>query len=521
MSDDNQNPQAVDPDAEGAGFAPESDDAVVQHQPQPIRRRQKSDEMRKNFKAVFGHGIGKISLVAAASVILIGAALGYRGLTSKPAAERLAKSEIEVPSAPMPRVDVDAVSEHEAKRRAERAALEAEEAAAKGQTYQPGFDTHIVKPVARQVDPNTEFNLRIVGADTPPMPDGTMLDGTTSEMLRQPADTPPTTINVPPGQQAGARSGSSPTTPTTITVPAGQQPKQAAAQQSQAAAQAEAQARQKLELELKQAQADRDKYVNAQREQIMKQIALMFGESGQGGLNAQGAYSTIGYYPVSLQDGLGGVGGDPSRKKVQAGPGLNLKDDDDQPNRGTGKLLIKTGKMLYATLDSEMNTDDGNDVIATIRGGDWDGSKIIGQVEKTPNNVRLRFSTMAPQDSRPTMRISAIALREEDAKQGIAENIDYHILERYGSLAVASLLSGYGRAYSQTMGTTVITPGGTVATTNQEPSTRQANAMALGEVGQRMATQIQQNFNRPTTYSTPAQTGFGLFFMQDVYEQRK
>ena len=80
---------------------------------------------------------------------------------------------------------------------------------------------------------------------------------------------------------------------------------------------------------------------------------------------------------------------------------------------------------MYAVLDSEVNTDDGGDVIATIRGGSWDKAKVIGSVERGPNNIRLRFITLAPHDERPTMSINAVALREKDAKQGVAEHIDH------------------------------------------------------------------------------------------------
>ena len=289
-------------------------------------------------------------------------------------------------------------------------------------------------------------------------------------------------------------------------------------QNAQQNAQAEQQARQRLEQELKQAQAERDKYVAAMKEQVLKQAQSLFGEAGQGGLNAQGSYSTVSYYPVNRNNG-GGQGGAGAGTATGPLPGMT-RTAPDTLGDPSAKLLIKTGNMMYATLDSEVNTDDGGDVLATIRGGKWDGAKIIGRVEQGPNNIRLKFSTMAPQDGRPTMRINAVALREEDAKQGVADDIDHHTFERYTSLAVASLLSGYGRAYSTPIGTTVISPGGTVSTTTTEPTNKQVIGMAVGEMGQAMAQEIRRGFNRPTTYSTPAQKGFGLFFMQDVHEQK-
>ncbi len=175
---------------------------------------------------------------------------------------------------------------------------------------------------------------------------------------------------------------------------------------------------------------------------------------------------------------------------------------------------------MYAELDSEVNTDDGSDVFATIRGGEWDGSKLIGRITKETDNISLKFTTMAPQDNRPTMSINAMALREEDAKLGVAEDIDRHILSRYGSLAAASLLSGYGRAYAQSGQQTTILPSGGVVLSGAEPTNRRVIAQAVGEMGSAVSSEVRKNFNRPTTYSTPARQGVGIFFMADVVSSK-
>jgi len=501
MSEQNtpQNPQPIDEIVGGAGFEEEGvNKEQVESQPKPAPKRSKSDELKRNFNAVFGHGIGKISLIVVAVVVIGGVALGYRGLTSKPT-EVVDQSEVDVPNAPQPGVEVGAISKQEAERRAQRAALEAQEAAARGQTYQPIFDTNIVNNDSQTLPSGSaQFNVPIqTGSNNPPSPQ----DGAAA----------PVNITVPTGQATANKKWAAP-----------QSTKyQGQGQNAQQNAQAEQQERQRLEQELKQAQAERDKYVAAIKEQVLKQAQSLFGEAGQGGLNAQGSYSTVSYYPMNSNNGnnVGGQGSTGSSTVTGPFPGLTRTAPDTlgDPN---GKLLIKTGNIMYATLDSEVNTDDSGDVIATIRGGKWDGAKIIGNVEQGPNNIRLKFSIMAPQDGRPTMRINAVALREEDAKQGMADDIDHHTFERYTLLAVASLLSGYGRAYSTPVGTTFISPGGTVSTTTTEPTNKQVIGMTVGEMGQAMAQEIRRGFNRPTTYSTPAQKGFGLFFMQDVYEQK-
>ncbi|HGW5539003.1 TPA: hypothetical protein ACNIM8_004052 [Pseudomonas aeruginosa] len=295
MSEQNtpQNPQPSDEIVGGAGFEAEGvnqeqgqgGQGEAQAQAKPAPKRSKSDEMKRNFNAVFGHGVGKVSLIVVAVVVIGGVALGYRGLTSKPT-EVAAQSEVDVPNAPQPGVEVGAVSKQEAERRAQRAALEAQEAAARGQTYQPGFDTNIVNNASQPLPSGTaQFNVPIqTGSNNPPSPQG--------------GAAAPVNITVPTGQATANQAGAA---------PQGTQ-YQGQGQNAQQNAQAEQQARQRLEQELKQAQAERDKYVAAMKEQVLKQAQSLFGEAGQGGLNAQGSYSTVSYYPVNRNNG-GGQGG--------------------------------------------------------------------------------------------------------------------------------------------------------------------------------------------------------------------
>lgn len=478
----------------GAGFESEAPAQEAAGKPSTQPKPRKSDEMKRNFLAVFGHGPGKFALIAIIAVVLIGLALGYRGLTAKKA-DAGNTSKMDVPNAPIPEVGVGPVSDREAARRAQAASLEAAKAAAQGQTYQPGFDPNIVAANQGQTAPNApaQFN---VGA--PPSPQG----GAAQQQA--------VPITVPAGQATASSTGSA-TNPQQHT-PNGQ----TAQQQSQA----EQQAATRREQEYQAAKTERDKYINAMREQVLKQVTGLFGDGQQQAqVNAVGAYSAVSYYPVNAGNGANGQGNTAVKtgitpvipEKAKTTDGLSIGDSK-------GKMLIKTGNMMYATLDSEVNTDDGGEVLATVRGGKYDGAKLIGRIEQSPNNIRAKFSILAPQDSRATMRISAVALREEDAKQGVAENIDYHTLSRYTSLGVASLLSGYGKAYAIPAGTSIVS-NGTVVTTTEDPTNKRVVASVVGEMGTAIAGEIRRGFNRPTTYSTPAQHGFGLFFLQDVYDQ--
>mgnify|MGYP000025173501 FL=1 len=258
----------------------------------------------------------------------------------------------------------------------------------------------------------------------------------------------------------------------------------------------------KLATEQKTAEGERDKFVASVSDEIVKQIGGMFSSQGADSLNNLGSYSQTTYYHAQPQNGS------------------NATERANAAQRAAArKAIIKAGSTAFATLDSEANTDDGRTVLATVRSGKWKGSKLIGQIEQAYNNMSLTFTIMAPQDDRPTMRVRAVALREADAKLGMAEKIDHHTLSRYSALAAAALLQGAGRVYQQPVGTTIVTNGG-VVTTTEEPTDRRVVGAAVGELGMAIGSEIRRRgFNQPSTYSTPAETGFVLYFLEDVLPQ--
>lgn len=472
-----------------AGFAEEHTESVAaEPKERPKAKPSKSAEMKKNFQAVFGHGVGKLSLIAGVVAVIALIALGVNGLSSK---EKLAGGEpakVDSPRAPQPQVSVGPVSESEAARRAQVSAKEAQDAQANGTSYQPGFDPNIVANATTANANGQSASFNVPGVPTTPAnpQDGQIRVGAGQSANQQGANN----RNTNSGQSA-----------------------------NKANADAIAKEEARIQAELDKATAARDKYVSELRASVLKQVEGLMGASeGSKGFTEKSSFSSVSYYPTEKRtvDENGNVDINKANADKEKDPNaIETVGNRDQ------KLLIKTGKIMYATLDSEINTDDGGDVLGTVQGGKWAGSKLIGKIEQGPNNIRARFTTLAPQDDRPTMRINAVALREEDAKQGIAETIDSHTGERYFALGAASLLSGYGRAYQQTAGTTVISPGGVVAQTTTEPSTKQVIGTSVGEMGSAIASEVRRGFNRPTTYATPANKGFGLFFLQDVHEQSR
>ena len=456
-----------DPTSSTSNTGPEANSAeALGYEPEPVipsaaaqRRANRDEQMKRNLSATFGSGPGKLALIAIAVVLVVFAVFAANGFRTGDQIASTAK--VDAPTTPQNRVTTNPVTPEEAKRRAEQSQREAEEARNKGGSYQPGFDYNIGTPQARASAP-----AQFTGIGGEP---GT---SASNEAAR----------NMTAGQ---AQAQANP---------------QRAGQQEEDRARAEMQrAQEKLDAEVKVAEAARDKYVDGIKDEIVKQIGGMFSSQGSDSLNNLGGFSQARYYTPQAQ-----TAGAEQAAFDRAAAALGRR------------ALIKAGATMYATLDSEANTDDGKLVLATVRNGRWKGAKLIGQIEQTNDNMALAFTVMAPQDDRPTMRIRAVALREEDAKVGMAETIDHHTFSRYTALAAAAILSGAGRVYQQPIGTSIATAGG-IITTTQEPTDRQVIGSAIGELGMSIGSEIRRRgFNRPSTYSTPALQGFTLYFLEDV-----
>lgn len=427
-------------------------------------------ELSRNFNSIFGHGVGKIALFAGGAFIVVACAFAVRGFAHKGVQTPSDTVQVDIPRPPSPRVSLDPIDPREAQRRAQQAAREADVAERKGQSYQADF-TPAVARTRSAADSTFGSQPQISGLDKP----------TTS----QPPDAPAKPSPVP----------------VSVTLPTGS----AAAQ---ANARLLAQEEQHRQAALDRERAAREKYVDELRNGVKAQIEELIGE--RDGLRSAGGYSIVRYMPVEkaavsqgIADGHEGAVGSPVTPQTGAPP---------------KRILFKAGKTLFATLDSEVNTDDGGDVFATVRGGTYDGSKLIGKIEQAPRNIRLHFSVLAPQDDRPTLSVDAIAIREQDAKEGVAESIDHHTIERYSALFAGSVLQGLGQAAAQPQGTAVLQNGQAVVE-QQELTNKRIAMFALGGVGTNAGAQVRQTFGEPPTYKTPANKGIGVVFLTDVAEK--
>ncbi|KTD65832.1 type IVB secretion system protein DotG/IcmE [Legionella shakespearei] len=213
---------------------------------------------------------------------------------------------------------------------------------------------------------------------------------------------------------------------------------------------------------------------------------------------------------LPLSNYKGGNGGDDGTN------GSNLGGSSAQ------KSIIKTGDILFAVLDTSVNSDEPGPILATVVSGKLKGTKLIGSfnLPSNANKMVITFNTMSVPGAAKTTSISAFAIDPNTARTALSSRTNHHYLMRYGSLFASSFIEGFGNAFQSA--NTTVTIGGTGGGNNITVSngvgrsTLENAVIGLATVGKSWSQQAQQLFNTPTTVEVYSGTGLGILFTQDV-----
>ncbi|HGH3084878.1 TPA: type IVB secretion system protein DotG/IcmE [Legionella pneumophila] len=215
-------------------------------------------------------------------------------------------------------------------------------------------------------------------------------------------------------------------------------------------------------------------------------------------------------------------GGESAVPGTGTGTGSNNQPVDQGAVSAQNQAIIKTGDIMFAVLDTSVNSDEPGPILATIVTGKLKGSKLIGSFNLPSNadKMVITFNTMSIPGAEKTISISAYAIDPNTARTALASRTNHHYLMRYGSLFASSFLQGFGNAFQSA--NTTITIGGTGGGNNITVangvgrSTLENAVIGLATVGKAWSQQAQQLFNTPTTVEVYSGTGLGILFTQDV-----
>jgi len=101
----------------------------------------------------------------------------------------------------------------------------------------------------------------------------------------------------------------------------------------------------------------------------------------------------------------------------------------------------------------------------------------------------------------------------------MASDVDRHIIYRYGGFGLGTILSAFSiLAENRAQESQIVTPDGTVATSNREPDTKQVVWTMLGEFGRLFEESFRDNINRPITVTLDPGEEAGVLFENTVCE---
>ncbi|MBN9230717.1 MAG: type IV secretion protein IcmE [Legionella sp. 40-6] len=191
-------------------------------------------------------------------------------------------------------------------------------------------------------------------------------------------------------------------------------------------------------------------------------------------------------------------------------------------NAANQPAIIKTGDILFAVIETSINSDEPGPILATIVAGKFKGTKLIGTFNLPSNSEKMviSFNTMSVPGAPKTTSISAFAIDPNTARTALSSKTNHHYLMRYGSLFASSFLEGFGNAFQSA--NTTVTVGGTGGGNNVTisngvgRSTLENAVIGLATVGKAWGQQAQQLFSRPTTVEVYSGSPVGILFTQDV-----
>mgnify|MGYP001413158997 CR=1 FL=1 len=181
--------------------------------------------------------------------------------------------------------------------------------------------------------------------------------------------------------------------------------------------------------------------------------------------------------------------------------------------------LYKAGTILYAVVETSLNTDEPSPILAKITSGPLAGSRLIGSSQGLGSQwsqaIVLQFNTISIPMMPQSQSIECIAVDPVTARTALADSVNNHYIQRYGSLFFSKLIEGYAQAIQTSGSTTETDSNGNETTTNSETSDAENLMIALGNVGTAVGTQVASVINRPATITINQGSAIGLLLLSD------
>lgn len=177
--------------------------------------------------------------------------------------------------------------------------------------------------------------------------------------------------------------------------------------------------------------------------------------------------------------------------------------------------IIKAGTVMFAVLETSINSDEKSPIMARIVEGPLKGGVLLGQFSRVSKRLLLSFTRVSIPTYQKSISLNAVAIDPDTARTAISGQVNNHYLLRYGTLFASSFVQGLSSAIQQS-GSTTNCFFGFCQTTNSSLSLEDQLLVGLGTVGQQWSSVMASVFNTPPTIKVPAGVGLGILVMSDL-----
>lgn len=187
-------------------------------------------------------------------------------------------------------------------------------------------------------------------------------------------------------------------------------------------------------------------------------------------------------------------------------------------------LDLNPGDLLYAVVDTGVNSDVPSAVMATIVQGKHKKSRLLGKFQRFEERLVLAFTRIIPPSGEGRdIQIEAYAVDPETTESSVASSVDTHFFSRWGGLIASAFLEGLADA-KKFSGAQSTVYGGYNGTTDQmvwnNYSLEDQMWIAAGKVGEKSSKIFEKNFDRPPTVYLEAGSPIGVLVLNVKPKQR-
>ena len=179
-------------------------------------------------------------------------------------------------------------------------------------------------------------------------------------------------------------------------------------------------------------------------------------------------------------------------------------------------LALKPGDLLYAVIETGVNSDVPSAVMATVASGKYKNARLLGKFQRFEERLVLAFSRIIL-PSGEDLQIEGYAVDPSTSEASVASSVDTHFFSRWGGLVASAFLEGLGSAKRYSGSLSTIYGGVKGDTTDQMVWNTYSLAdqawIAAGKVGEKAGKIFERNFERPPTVYLESGTPVGVLVL--------